>query len=52
MSFMEPDPIPSEKRPLLLYKEQIDEIQTTLESMSASKQNLDIPVSEMMKTVD
>ena len=61
MSFMvaEPDPIPSEKRPLLLYKEQIiekidenPEIQTTLEtyeSMSSSKQNLDIPVSEMMK---
>ena len=61
MSFMvaEPDPIPSEKRPLLLYKEQIiekidenPEIQTTLatyESMSTSKQNLDIPVSEMMK---
>ena len=55
----EPDPIPSEKRPLLLYKEQIiekidenPEIQTTLEtyeSMSTSKQNLDIPVSEMMK---
>ena len=61
MSFMvaEPDPIPSEKRPLLLYKEQIiekidenPEIQTTLEtyeSMSTSKQNLDMPVSEMMK---
>ena len=61
MSFMvaEPDPIPSEKRPLLLYKEQIiekidenPETQTTLEtydSMSSSKQNLDVPVSEMMK---
>ena len=55
----EPDPIPSEKRPLLLYKEQIiekidenPEIQTTLEtyeSMTTLKQNLDIPVSEMMK---
>ena len=55
----EPGPIPSEKRPLLLYKEQIIEkidenpqIQMTLEtyeSMSTSKQNLDIPVSEMMK---
>ena len=55
----EPDPITSEKRPLLLNKEQIieridenPEIQTTLEtheSMSTSEQNLDIPVSEMMK---
>ena len=55
----EPGPIPSEKRPLLLNKEQItekidanSEIQTTLEtyeSMSTSAQNLDIPVSEMMK---
>ena len=61
MSFTvaEPDPIPSEKRPLLRHREQIiekiddnPEIQTTLEtyeSMSTSKQNLDIPVSEMMK---
>ena len=55
----EPDPIPSEKRPLLLNKEQIiekidenPEIQTILEtheSVSTSEQNLDIPVSEMMK---
>ena len=55
----EPDPIPSEKRPLLLHKEQIiekidenPEIQTTLEtyeSMITLKQNLDIPVSEMME---
>ena len=53
------DPSPSEKRPLLLYKEKIiekidenPEIQTTLEtyeSVSTSKQNLDIPVSEMME---
>ena len=61
MSFMvaEPGPIPSEKRQLLLNKEQtiekIDEnpeIQTileTYESMSTSEQNLDIPVPEMMK---
>ena len=55
----EPDPIPSEKRQPLLYKEQIieridenSEIQTTLEtyeSMITLKQNLDIPVSEMME---
>ena len=55
----EPDPIPSEKSPPLLYKEQIiekidenPEIQTTLktyESMTTLKQNLDIPVSEMME---
>ena len=55
----EPGTIPSEKRPLLLNKEQIIdkidenlEIQTTLEtyeSMSTSEQNLDILVSEMMK---
>ena len=48
--------------PLLLYKEQIiekidenPEIQTTLEThenMTTSKQNLDIPVSELMETVD
>ena len=54
-----PDPIPSEKRPPLLCKEQIiekidenPEIQTTLEtyeSMIALKQNLDIPISEMME---
>ena len=55
MSFIvaEPDPIPSEKRPLLLYKEQIieridenSEIQTNLEtyeSMITLKLNLDIP---------
>ena len=53
------DPIPSEKRPPLLYKEQIieridenSEIQTNLEtyeSMITLKQNLDIPVSEMME---
>ena len=58
-SSAEPDPISSEKGPLLLYKEQIiekidenPEIQTTLEtyeSMTTLKQNLDIPVSEMMK---
>ena len=56
---VEPGPISSEKRPLLLNKEQIiekidenPEIQTTLEtyeSMSTSEQNLDILVSEMMK---
>ena len=55
----EPDPIPSEKRPLLLYKEQIiekidenPEIQTTLEtceSVVALGRDLDIPVSEMME---
>ena len=55
----EPDPTPSEKRPPLLYKEQIidkidenPEIQTTLEtyeSMTTLKQNLDIPVSELME---
>ena len=55
----EPDPIPSEKRPPLLCKEQtierIDEnsvIQMTLdtyETMVTPKQYLDIPVSEMME---
>ena len=55
----EPDPIPSEKRSPLLYEEQIieridenSEIQTTLEtyeSVITLKQNLDIPVSEMME---
>ena len=55
----EPDPIPSEKRQPLLYKEQIieridesSEIQTTLETHESTitlKQNLDIPVSEMME---
>ena len=55
----EPDPIHSEKRQPLLYKEQIieridenSEIQTileTYESMITLKQNLDIPVSEMIK---
>ena len=55
----EPDPIPSEKRQPLLYKEQIieridenSEIQTILEryeSMITLKQNLDIPVPEMME---
>ena len=55
----EPGPIPSEKRQLLLNKEQIiekidenPEIQTileTYESMRTSEQNLDIPVPEMMK---
>ena len=55
----EPGPIPSEKRQPVLYKEQIieridenSEIQTTLEtyeSMIILKQNLDIPVSEMME---
>ena len=55
----EPDPISSEKRPPLLYKEQIieridenSEIQMNLEtyeSMITLKQNLDIPVSEMME---
>ena len=55
----EPDPIPSEKRPPLLYKKQIieiidenSEIQTTLEtyeSMITLKENLDIHVSEMME---
>ena len=56
---LEPDPISSEKRQPLLYKEQIieridenSEIQTTLvtyESMITLKQNLDILVSEMME---
>ena len=55
-------PIPSEKRQLLLNKEQIiekidenPEIQTVLEtyeSMSTSEQNLDIPVPEMTKQFD
>ena len=52
----EPDPIPFEKRPPLLHKEQIidenPEIQTNLdtyESMITLKQNFDIPVSEMME---
>ena len=55
----EPGPIPSEKRELLLNKEQIVEkidenpeiqtIQETYESMSTSEQNPDISVPEMMK---
>ena len=55
----EPDPITSEKRPSLLCKEhtieRIDENSVirmtpdTYESMTTLKQNLDIPVSEMME---
>ena len=52
----EPRPIPSEKRLFLLCKEKITSensvIQTNLdpcESMTTPRQNLDIPVSEMMK---
>ena len=52
----EPDSIPFEKRISLLHKEQIIDknpmIQMNLdtyESMTTLKQNLDIPVSEMMK---
>ena len=64
MSFMvaEPDPIPSEKRPLLLYKEQIiekidenPEIQTTLEtyeSMSSSTTESRHPCIGDAETVD
>ena len=55
----EPSPLASEKRQLLLNKEQIVEkidenpeiqtIQETYESMSTSEQNPDIPVPAMMK---
>ena len=52
----EPDSIPSEKRISLLHKEQIIDKNSmiqmnldTYESMTTLKQNLDIPVSEMMK---
>ena len=52
----EPDSIPSEKRIALLHKEQIIDKNSviqmnldTYESMTTLKQNLDIPVSEMMK---
>ena len=52
----EPDSIPSEKRISLLHKEQIIDKNSmiqmyldTYEGMTTLKQNLDIPVSEMMK---
>ena len=52
----EPDSIPSETRISLLHKEQITDKNSmiqmnldTYESMITMKQNLDIPISEMMK---
>ena len=52
----EPDSIPSKKRISLLHKEQITDKNSmihmnldTFESMITMKQNLDIPISEMMK---
>ena len=52
----EPDSIPSEKRISLVHKEQITDKNSmiqmnldTYESMITMKQNLDIPISEMMK---
>ena len=52
----EPDSIPSEKRISLLHKEQIIDNNSaiqmnldTYESTTTTKQNHDIPISEMMK---